>query len=723
MSELSVKSAKFISLPENFSGLISAELEAFSAQRGDVFALLKVTSRDAAAREAIGGLIHESLLSMSQNLNEDANIPHRFEQTIQTINEGIDGIIKGGARINANDLQMVIGVVSEHQVFVTGLGNLHALFLHRTVKQRYVIYELDAQFKAEEQSDQSKPLVTILDGELHPGDVFYVATRVPTREIDLAQLQDILVTLPPVSALKRIEQHLGPETAYAGLCFQVMEDDVAGPPKKTNPLTSIEQLGKTKDETANLLGDQHPDVVGLIGRITGPIIKKLSAPGTRGFKSNLRRLLRFLIKTLSGLLVLLLMLSSRLWLFAKIVGRLLKKVYLEKIADQTARQKFAQRLKQIWCKLQNLPKSTKIGLLAGGLTVLVLFIGLTVWKLQAERSRQAQEFAQTLSAIEEKRTAAEASLIYDNTEQARTLLANAESLLNNLHPNSAEQESELAKVSTALDQSLFALRGIAPVEPKILMDVSAVSGGTWQDLFLFEDTIYVLGKNGDLWSYSDLNSTGNQIELTRGLTGLPVQASSAKNGFLFVDDQQKLGYGQLTNKTVNPTVSGVEKLGSAQDLSLYNDNLYVLSPSAQQIIKMRPQGDGFEAGTSWITSRNSDLTKSVALAIDGDVYVLNSTGLVKFSSGREVDLIFENVDPAITQAIDTWTSLESKYLYILESAQSRVVVFDKQGKFITQYTSEGLQGGLELQVRESKKEIVVATQTQILTFTASHLLQ
>ena len=87
-----------------------------------------------------------------------------------------------------------------------------------------------------------KPFVTVLDGEIHPGDIFYVATRTPSSAIALADLQDVLITLPPQGALQRIRQFLPHDTAYGALCFSASEEEKSGPPKRQIPLRPLRNL-------------------------------------------------------------------------------------------------------------------------------------------------------------------------------------------------------------------------------------------------------------------------------------------------------------------------------------------------------------------------------------------------------------------------------------------------------------------------------------------------
>ncbi len=717
METLTIKSAKFVSVHNAFSGLISAELEQIPVGPGDIFALVKVGGRNEQSQLAITELIKESLASFNQSISPDTNIPRRFEQIVQTINDGISDLIKDGLHLNANDLHAVIGIVNSNQVFITGVGQLHALFLHRTAKQRYVIYELDKQFQELENQDPNKPFITILDGELHPGDIFYVATRIPAREIDLAQLQDILVTLPPIGALKRIEQHLGPETAYGGISFRVIENVDEGPPMKTNPLVSIEQFGKTQDETAALLGEQHPDMIGWVSRITAPLLKHLSAPGTHGTRSVIRKILRFIIKSMSALIVAISVTVTGTWRIIKSFIYWIKNLYNQKIADKNIKERIIK-------KVGGLSPRVKFSVFIGLATIMLLIFGISAWREQIKQKELADLFNQTSKNIEEKLDAAEASLIYNNTDQARALLVEAQELLSSLPRDSAQHENINDKLQIELNTTLFALRGATSVEPKILAYLETLeTGSKWQEAFLLNGSIYALTNQGNLWNYSELNSTLNKIELTKGTSGNPIHVTVVKTGFLFLDDAKKLGRTNITSKTMNPVVSGVEKLLSAEDIAVYNDNLYVLTSQAQQIIKMRPQGDGFEAGTAWITASNSNITKATAMAVDGDIYLIVDDNVVKFSSGHEGALTLSTIDPALSKPTAIWTAFESKYLYLLEPEQGRVIVYDKQGKLIAQYLSGSFNTGLELLVREDKKEIIVITDSEILSFTADHLVK
>jgi DNA-binding beta-propeller fold protein YncE len=162
---------------------------------------------------------------------------------------------------------------------------------------------------------------------------------------------------------------------------------------------------------------------------------------------------------------------------------------------------------------------------------------------------------------------------------------------------------------------------------------------------------------------------------------------------------------------------------SISDLQWYNGNLYVLTASGNQIVKMRPQGNGYEAGTPWITSTLSGTTLSSAraLAIDGNIYVLSGSKINSFLSGREQTFETDDISPIMDNATDITATDDNEYIYILEPDEKRVIVFDKQGKLVAQYINDELANALSIFVRETS--IIVLTKTGAFSFAANHLLK
>jgi len=715
-----IKSSSHISNTQEQKNYISHILTPIYSGNGYVFGLVRFLGKPGQTHIMISEAIEERLKRFNETINDEVNIARRFEQLLQALNEDIEQIIINERQFPISDAQIIIGVIHQNQVFISGTGNLNALFMHRSAKQRYVIYELSEQLKDNGELSWKKLFSTILDGELHPGDIFYIATKVSAREITQGELQDILTTLPASGSLKRISQFLNSDTVYGAICFQVADEPIIGAPKKVNPVHSMNQLDKTKKDTAHILGEETPDIAGFISKITSPIIKKLSAPGTRGYKSLAKRITKLILQLVTFILLGLIKLLVLIWKYTVIGIKNLPGIIRtgsELIKEQPSPK---ERVNKTINWFNSLPNITKYG----GLALIVIISILTSTILLVHRSAVKEEeqrtFNTVVSNIEEKVSASQASLIYDDSAQAKIHLQEALTLLQTLSSDSSSQEDKIDELDAKLQQLSYDIQKITPV------DLSTLAENKDLNLTIgvqIQDTIYAIsGKN--IYRLNELEGQWQEAATQSGAIGNITKVSSTdSNEFLFIDELQQLGRGDMSSLTMNPIVSGVSDMESISDLQWYNGNLYVLTASGNQIVKMRPQGNGYEAGTPWITSTLSGTTLSSAraLAIDGNIYVLSGSKINSFLSGREQTFETDDISPIMDNATDITATDDNEYIYILEPDEKRVIVFDKQGKLVAQYINDELANALSIFVRETS--IIVLTKTGAFSFAANHLLK
>jgi hypothetical protein len=684
--------------------------------KATVFGLCAIVDARPEVTEIITQILRGHLEQAAQSMGGETNIPRRFEIVLAEVNASLAEAASEFA-LKLNNFEAVVGVLTGTQLFISGLGNLLAIFLHQTTDRRFVIYELNEQFRTDTEATWDKPFITVLDGELQPGDIFYVATRTPNGSIAQGELQDILITLPPQGALERIVQFLPHEQQYGALCFHVASDVKSGAPRMMDPIASLTELGLTKSNTADLLGEQSTNISGAIKRFANSLTAELASPGARGYKAMAKRTLRTVVQILAALAV-------GIVEGGKLLGKLVIKIAQRlRRQDDTGEFQLKQKILQPVNKFRALPQSSKM-LIFGILAVVVVLTGSVLFMTRAGANKKHEEiFAAAASAVAEKTTAAEASLIYNDTNQARNLLTEAATLLETLPADSRSHQDKINKLQTGLTEALGKIRHIAIVTPTT---VAALPDGTkLSTISLAGTTLYGISASNQLFRINELNNTAEDQSATVGTIGQIVKAASEGNNLLLIDANRQLGRADVTAKSLNPISSGTTGMASVEDIALYNDALYVLSASSQQIVKMRAQGTNYEGGTAWISDRASDLTSAKALAIDGDLWVLTDKDVVRFKSGREVPWVHDALDPTLSQAIDVWTSLESPYLYILTKDEGgRIIVYNKEtGKLVTQYKTPELANAVGFVVREAEKQIMFATPTSIWSFAATHLLK
>jgi|CXWL01.1.fsa_nt_gi tetratricopeptide (TPR) repeat protein len=122
------------------------------------------------------------------------------------------------------------------------------------------------------------------------------------------------------------------------------------------------------------------------------------------------------------------------------------------------------------------------------------------------------------------------------------------------------------------------------------------------------------------------------------------------------------------------------------DIKTFNgDLMYLLDPSANSIWKYRRLRTGYS--TSTIYSDQGELSNAISMTIDGDVYVLLRDGtIVKYRKGVVTPFEIKN-QPAVPLNSPTriFTLPEAKRLYVLDSANRRIVVYSKGTAGVSQY--------------------------------------
>lgn len=722
---LVIKSADLVIAPSKGELDVRSVLHTLPHGKGWVFGLFTLEHKDEIARERVAHILRSHLEHLAADLAEEANVVRRFEQALSRVNRDLTRAAKD-LSLNLDKFHAVIGVVSKAQIFMSGLGRLKALFLHKTAERRYVIYELDAQFHDGQDRSWEKPLVAVLDGELHPGDIFYLATPVSHQALGMNELQDILVTLPPAGALQRIRQYLPATEHYGGLAFHAMEEDKTGVVRRANPISSLQELENTKEQTATVLGDQQPDLVNTVKEVASGISKKLSSPGVRGAQATAKRGLALTVKGLSKVAA----------VFAAGMMKL-REAGRRRLADARTSRAMRHGLGRTRPSgkpgftgaakafMVELSAPRKFALLGFMLVMVVLGGVLFLRGGESDKNKAETAFAASVKSIEDKILAAEASLIYRNNDEAQRTLEEAATALEALPRDTNEHTNEATRLATELETLQARIRGITIVSPTVVGDLRDIESTA--SLLSATGTIngiIGLADNLNVYKLDPLSQAWLKQETVNGPISRIESSTTVGADVIVVDATQQLGRVDLTALTMNPIASGTNNMASVEDITAYNDALYALTGTGQQVVKMRQQGPNFEAGTAWINARTTDLTTARAIAIDSSVYILLANDIVKFTSGREQDWQTATVDPPLSQPIDLWTAFESPHLYVLDPAEKRILVIVKEtGAVQAQYVADAFAGAIGFVVEEATSKITVITATQALEFTPQHLVK
>ena len=115
------------------------------------------------------------------------------------------------------------------------------------------------------------------------------------------------------------------------------------------------------------------------------------------------------------------------------------------------------------------------------------------------------------------------------------------------------------------------------------------------------------------------------------------------------------------------------------DIASYANFIYVLDPINNQIWKYSRRANDYGSGQPY--SNNTDVTNAVALAIDGDIWVLNNdedddptNDIVRIRRGERQDLFIEDLPPSPWGSpTQIFTNENLRFVYVLDAERNRIV--------------------------------------------------
>jgi hypothetical protein len=391
----------------------------------------------------------------------------------------------------------------------------------------------------------------------------------------------------------------------------------------------------------------------------------------------------------------------------------------------TAKNKIfkSQYLQKIKLKWNSFPAYSRL-LLSTSLVLIILFAG-SVMLLSQKKTHEINltRYSEILSEANQKEDEAEAAMIYQDEAKARKALKESQESLGQIIGSDYLQK-EVKELEAKIQEQLKKIDHLVEIsEPKIIYD--------FRNLKPEIETKGLFNLNNILFSYDSANNKIYKYDVAENV-GLEVEADSnslgrLQKGTALTDNRLAFYTDALSIAVFNPDKDELKKIDAAlakeislenlKDISSYGANIYFLDSENNQIWKHSPILGGFSKAEPWIKpNEESDFSSAVSLAIDGAIYVLKQDGTVlKYLSGykKEFAVLSETTQP-IEQATKICTLPGYANLYILEPKNKRVLIFDKQGKIITQYFSENFGDLKDLAVLEKEKKIYLLNGTEII---------
>jgi len=116
-------------------------------KNGHVFLLADIDSACKIAPKIIS-LLRETVERLARTLNDQSHLQNRFEQILQSVNNDLKELVNVKT-CPPESLNMIIGVLKNENFIISATGTLPALFLRKTAKQRFKVFDLQQSVSTE----------------------------------------------------------------------------------------------------------------------------------------------------------------------------------------------------------------------------------------------------------------------------------------------------------------------------------------------------------------------------------------------------------------------------------------------------------------------------------------------------------------------------------------------------------------------------------------------
>ena len=138
----------------------------------------------------------------------------------------------------------------------------------------------------------------------------------------------------------------------------------------------------------------------------------------------------------------------------------------------------------------------------------------------------------------------------------------------------------------------------------------------------------------------------------------------------------------------------------------YEGNIYVLDQK-KGLLKYVQGGSGF-GKDHYFTASAPDLSTAVGMAIDGSVWLLFKDGTIsQYTKAVSNGLTITGLTKPLSNPTKIVTDITMGNMYVLDRGNSRIVEFDKNGKYQNAYDSSILANASDFDVSETDKTFLI----------------
>ena len=590
------------------------------------------------------------------------------------------------------------GTLESGDILIIGTPKIFEVFSLEKIKEEITKLDLDSFASliqesiedSEEINIASLLAVKISEKDKEETLPHYEIDVLPSQKKSMAKSQDIV--LPPYGQKDDLKTLLEKENIISGDSNQT--EDLAEDKDKKSFRGRIKAFSETIFDKQMLA-----DFARTIGKRAFHIFRKILSKTIYFFKTEIFPLFADLSKKALNKI-------RKTAKKAAVESKDFTDSFTRQIADSESRAGLFQKTK---IKLSS--KKT----IAAILFILIVFLtaDIVLVKRQKDKKAEFEYYNELLVSSSQKESEAEQAIIYQDFGRARELLKEANSLLSKVasFQDLENQARELRQKIESHSDKIDHVNRLS--DPELILDFARVGSEVKAD--------GLVKTNGGFYSFGSDNNSIYRLNLTEGSFSRILADSdslghfktatflSGTNEIVFATDTPSLAIYDFSKSSLKKAkINFVSDNLMIKDISSFGANVYLLDVKNNQIYKHARSLGGFRTGKEWIAgNQNSDFKNAVSLAIDGNIFVLKSSGEIeKYSRGIKKDFTASSLIEPLNSPTKIYTEAGFDYLYILDPRHKRIVQYDKAtGELINQYTSEKFDDIKDIVIDEKEERM------------------
>jgi len=358
-------------------------------------------------------------------------------------------------------------------------------------------------------------------------------------------------------------------------------------------------------------------------------------------------------------------------------------------------QKIRKRVIHLKAQKEKNPKSTRN--LMSVAFILLILLGVSVFFGMRQRQKMGVS-GQTYQLIEQIKSKQEEAqgLLSLNPAKSKQLLQEAKALVDQANDIDLKNPEFLA-TKESLETLMNSVLQEYEINGEAFFDLEIIKkDARGDDLAFWQDYLIVLDKSKETLYQIEIESQkseilagGQDLQKAQVLTGFENQLYvGSPDGIFEVDQHPDL-------------IIEEDQDLSMIDLVAFAGNLYLLDSNG--IWKYPAIETGFGNQQTWL-DQDQDFGNALQMAIDGSVWVLFKNGEVsRFTQGSKDAFRLSGLNKPLGGNLSFYTDADLDDLYLLDTDNQRLVVFDKSGEFKSDYHWDQLGQATSLIVLPDKR--------------------